>query len=133
MAPITAPSELPPAPLPEVTVLSGGERVKFWRASAPVLDTPAMDKVTGWMHGQLIFDDTPLSEAAAEFNRYSPVRINVNSPEAGAIRVGGVFRIGDSASFARAVAESHHLTLVSRGEEIVLESSQTNGHGVTIE
>jgi len=48
--------------------------------------------------GQLIFEDTPLAEAVAEFNRYSAFRIRLDSEQVGAIRVGGTFRIGDAAS-----------------------------------
>ena len=84
------------------------------------LDLPSMDRATGWMRGQVIFDHTTLSEAVAELNRYgSPLRLLVE-PSAAQIKVGGSFRIGDSESFARAVAETYNLSLTRRGNQLIL-------------
>jgi ferric-dicitrate binding protein FerR (iron transport regulator) len=71
-----------------------------------------------------IFDHTSLREVVAEFNRYNTVQIAVASQEAGQIPVGGVFRIGDSTSFARAVAESHSLRVITHHNELVLEPAE---------
>ncbi|HEY6923722.1 MAG TPA: FecR domain-containing protein [Steroidobacteraceae bacterium] len=108
------------APPPKAEILSPGERLRVHRHAPPTLDSPSIDKVTGWMRGQLIFDHTPLLEAIAEFNRYSPSKIAVASQQVGAIPVGGIFRISDSKSFARAVAETYNLHLTIDGSEIVL-------------
>jgi len=107
---------------PDIEILKPGERLRVRKHSRPMLDSPSLEKVTGWMRGQLIFDHTPLREAVAEFNRYSSTKITVASPDAGAIPVGGIFRIGDSKSFARAVAETYNLHLILRGSEVVLDS-----------
>jgi len=118
------PVEIPDAQvLPKVEILGPGERLRVHRHAPATLDSPAMDKVTGWMRGQLIFDHTPLREAVAEFNRYSAMKIAVASPEAGAIPVGGIFRISDSKSFARAVAETYNLHMTLHGSEIVLDEA----------
>jgi transmembrane sensor len=109
-------------PAPEVKVLSPGERLRVRKHKTATLDTPSIDKVTGWMRGQLIFDHTPLIEAVAEFNRYSALKITVASPEAATIPVGGIFRLSDSKSFARAVAETYNLRLTSQGSELILNS-----------
>jgi transmembrane sensor len=110
-------------PPPKVEILSPGERLRVHRHAPATLDSPSIDKVTGWMRGQLIFDHTPLREAIAEFNRYSPLKIAVASSQAGAIPVGGIFRISDSKSFARAVAETYNLQMNLRGSEIVLDDA----------
>jgi len=107
---------------PDIEILNPGERLRVRKHSRPTLDSPSLEKVTGWMRGQLIFDHTPLREAVAEFNRYSATKITVASPDAAAIPVGGIFRIGDSKSFARAVAETYNLQLILRGSEVVLDS-----------
>jgi transmembrane sensor len=124
VAPLTAADALPSKPTPEVTLLSAGKRLKAAQHAPPAIDSPSIDKETAWMRGQLIFDSTPLREAAAEFNRYNALQIKIASTEAGAIPVGGVFRTGDSASFAAAVAQAHNLQLVTRENELVLESIQ---------
>ena len=109
---------------PGVTVLNAGQRLRARPKAKPAVDTPSIDKATGWMRGQLIFDHTPLSEAASEFSRYNKVKIRVASPEAAAIPIGGIFRIGDSRSFARAVSASYDLTVTEDGNELVLEPAQ---------
>jgi transmembrane sensor len=82
--------------------------------------------VTAWQRGQLIFDDTSLSEAVAEFNRYGSNKIAIDGPAVGKIRVGGVFRIGDPASFAQAMANAHQLRIINRGRTILLTGEQPN-------
>jgi transmembrane sensor len=110
---------------PAATVLNAGQRLRTRPNARQTVDTPSIDKATGWMRGQLIFDHTPLSEAAAEFSRYNKIKITVASPEAAKIPIGGIFRIGDSKSFARAVAASYDLKVTAHGDELILEPAQT--------
>lgn len=122
VAPIDATNSAAGSPATsDVKILNPGERLRVHRHSRPAVDSPPIDKVTGWMRGQLIFDHTPLREAAAEFNRYSPNQITVTSSQAGAIPVGGIFRIGDAKSFARAVAQTYSLRLVLRDNQLILD------------
>lgn len=123
VAPLTDPDVLPAKALPEVTLLSPGERLRTRAAKRVTIEPASIDQSTGWMRGQLMFDDAPLREAADEFNRYSSVKIKIGSAEVAKIPVGGVFRLGDSTSFARAVAESHNLRLIAQGDELLLEST----------
>jgi transmembrane sensor len=109
----------------EAKVLNPGERLRVHRHAPPTLDSQPIEKATGWMRGQLIFDHTPLREAIAEFNRYSSLKITVASPEAGAIPVGGIFRISDSKSFARAVAETYNLRVTPHDSELVLDTAES--------
>jgi transmembrane sensor len=106
-----------------VTVLNAGQRLRARPHVRPTVETASVEKATGWMRGQLIFDHTPLGEAAAEFSRYNKIKVTVASPEAAAIPIGGIFRIGDSRSFARAVAASYDLKITVHGDELVLEST----------
>jgi transmembrane sensor len=108
----------------ETNVLSAGQRLQLNHAGTASVDVPALEKVTAWQRGQLIFEDTPLSEAVAEFNRYARSKIRLDSTELGKIRVGGTFRVGDLSSFARVVADSHDLEVIDRGEEVVLARIQ---------
>jgi transmembrane sensor len=108
----------------EVTVLSAGQRLRTRPNAEGTVDAPSIEKATGWMRGQLIFDHTPLREAAAEFSRYNRIKIKVASAEAAEIPIGGIFRIGDSRSFARAVAASYNLKVTVNGQELVLEPEQ---------
>ena len=108
------------ASAPKVTMLKSGQRLAVRRDARMTVDFPAMEPVIGWMRGQVIFDKTPLSEAAADLNRYSTLQITMASSLAN-ISIGGSFRVGESESFARAVAQSYHLRLVEREHEFHLE------------
>jgi transmembrane sensor len=127
VAPISAANTLATAPIPDVTLLSAGERAHVHRRAPITVDTPQIDRITGWMRGQLIFDHTPLAEAIAELNRYGVTHLSVESPETGRIPVSGTFRVSDSASFAQAAAQIYNLKLVRRDDELVLAPAQDFG------
>ena len=59
---------------------------------------------TGWRSGQLQFDDTPLAEAVAEFNRYNRRPIRLADARAGAMHVSGAFRTSGEPAFVGALA-----------------------------
>ena len=103
-----------------VRVLRPGERLRFADHSPETVDSPSIERVTAWRRGLLIFDDASLSEAAAEFNRYGPVKITIGDADIGKIRVGGVFKMGDPADFAQAVAGTHDLRIINRTGEIII-------------
>lgn len=101
-----------------------GERVRMPAAEAapgdtapqaPSVDRPSLELLTAWRRSEVVFDGTPLTEAIAEMNRYSPVPLVLvappGSPGQADRRVSGVFRTGDSERFARAVAALHGLSL----------------------
>lgn len=118
---------LPPDKLAGVTILKSGERLRLKSDGQTQVDLPSMERATGWMRGQVIFDHTTLSEAVAELNRYGPQLRLFVAPSAAQIKVGGSFRIGDSESFARAVAETYNLSLTRRRNQLILrrlDSSQ---------
>jgi transmembrane sensor len=118
--PLSAPNILPIEPGDAITLLSPGQRLRFAANKPDALDAPPIDKITAWQHGQLIFEDTSLRDAANEFNRYGKRRIEIDASVPGTIRVGGVFRIGDPDSFARAMGAAHQLRIIESREEIKL-------------
>ena len=120
VAPIGAADEIPQQPPADVKIMNAGQRLRLSKAGPTLVDTPSLQHVTAWQRGQLVFDSTPLLEAAAEFNRYSTLKITINDPQAATIRIGGAFRTGDALAFAQAMAESHHLQLTRHGRDIVL-------------
>lgn len=99
--------------------LQPGERLTIV-GHKPRLDTPVLDSAIAWRRGQVVLEDTPLSEAVDEMNRYSASRLEVEEPEAARLRVDGLFQAGDSASFAQVVALTYGLTVVERGDRILL-------------
>jgi len=100
--------------------LKPGDRVTFAEHEPPKVDHPSLDRETAWQHGQVILDHTPLAQAVAEMNRYSALELKIEDPVAARTEVTGIFRVGDSASFAQAVAETYHLQVSEHGAQIVL-------------
>lgn len=115
------PSSSTTSPLPNSEeILSPGQRLTFVEQKAPQVDQPSVAKVTAWRQGQVALDNMSLAEAMVEMNRYSVVKLVAESSEAAGVRVGGFFRMGDSASFARAVAATYGFEIIERPNEIVI-------------
>ncbi len=76
-----------------------GNRVSFSRDSVQAGGLP------DWLSGRLVFDDTPLSDAIREFNRYSSQPILLETPGLGKRRVSGVFRSDAADGFVEALHE----------------------------
>jgi transmembrane sensor len=108
----------------ETFTLAPGQKLTFV-ASQSHLDTTSLENATAWRRGQIILDDTPLSAAIAELNRYSKVKLIVERPELQDIRVTGLFQTGDSSSFAHAVAQTYGLSVEERDDAIVLGGAST--------
>jgi transmembrane sensor len=119
IAPLAAPDLLPVAPI-DAILLNPGQRLRIATNSPDSVDFPAIDKVTAWQHGQLIFEDTSLRDAANEFNRYGRRRLTIDPSVSEKLRVGGVFRIGDPDSFARAMANAYQLHIIESTDDIKL-------------
>lgn len=98
----SAASDVPPV-LTQVE-LSPGEQA----AIAPVGIVPTAEpvdigRVTAWREGKVSFRNTPLAEAVAEMNRYSPEPIILGDDALADLRVSGVFRVSNSDHFVNAL------------------------------
>ena len=78
-----------------------GEQVRAADGSLPILASVDVDRTTGWLRRRMAFNDALLGEVVTEFNRYSQVPIEVESPAISALRVSGVLSIDDTPSFVR--------------------------------
>lgn len=67
-----------------------------------VVDHPTstqMDESLSWRSGYLVFHESPLAEAIAEFNRYTTRPIVIDDPTLATLKIGGRFRFTDSEAF----------------------------------
>jgi transmembrane sensor len=67
-----------------------------------------VERSLAWRDGTLQFDDTPLSDAAAEFNRYNQHKIIVTG-KASTIPIGGSFKPSNVKAFARLLHDAYGL------------------------
>jgi len=88
----------------EIRRLTPGERMALVGETVAAIDRPRATAVGAWHSGRTVFEDTRLSEAVAEMNRYSPVGVVLQGRDLGDKRISGVYRNGDSIAFANTVA-----------------------------
>jgi len=107
-----------------------GERIVIDAQGFGHRDRPTLAPLLAWQTGQAIFEDGRLSDAAAEMNRYSNVKLVIPDAETGELRVSGIYAVGDNIAFANSVARLLPVKLV-QGEgriAIVLDKGrQTRG------
>jgi transmembrane sensor len=116
-------SENGAAPQQAPQILVPGQRLVISRYQAPAVDRPELSRITAWERGRVEFDATPLQDAAGEMNRYTASRIIVPDGEIAQLRIGGVFRAGDSDEFVKIVTAAFGLRAERNGADIVLSQS----------
>lgn len=80
-----------------------------------------------WRDGYVAFHGTPLADAVREFNRYNARKIVIADPSLDSLRVGGNFRLDNSAGFVRLMQEIFPVHAEPRAGDIVL-SRRSPGH-----
>ena len=105
------------------TVSAGAMAVTAGASTLVVQNAP--ERVTdslAWRAGMLKFDQAPLADVAAEFNRYNRRQILVTDPAAASIRIGGVFQASNVDAFARLLHDAYGLQVASHSNEIKISS-----------
>jgi transmembrane sensor len=77
--------------------------------------TLAVNAIAPWRDGRLSFDQTPLSSAIAEFERYGRTGLVVHEPALAAMPVGGSYNLKQWQGFAEALPQVLPVRLVQRG------------------
>ena len=83
-------------------------------------DAAEVTRRLAWKERKLVFVDHPLSEAVADFNRYSTVPIVLADPSLGARRLVGTYSIDSPHLFAQAVSAFMNLPLTITPTQIVI-------------
>jgi transmembrane sensor len=113
-----------PATAGSTVTLMPGQRAVFVADRLTALDQPDLQKTLAWQQREVAFDDTPLLDAIEDMNRYSTVPLALDGVPAGQMRVTGLFRAGDSRSFAQAVGTVYGLRVIEEDRRIVLSGAR---------
>lgn len=76
-----------------------------------------VENALAWRDGMLTFNLVPLSEAAAEFNRYNRRQLVID-PSAAGIPIGGTFQASNVDAFARLLHDAYALNTEQDGDRI---------------
>lgn len=81
------------------------------------------EELLSWRSGYLIFDETALADAVAEFNRYNIRKIYIEDPRVAAIRINGKFRATNAQAFIRVLHDGFGIQARDAEEQIVLSAN----------
>ena len=73
---------------------------------------------TAWTQHNLVFDSSPLTEVAEEFNRYNRRPLVITDPEIAAMRISGLFSSADPALFVKFLRAQPELHVEETDREI---------------
>jgi len=126
----------PPVALPakprftEATEMKAGSKLVAAQDRNWTLDKVDSKKAVSWMDGELIFEDRPLSEAAAELNRYSAKKIVIRDPAIAGSPIVSVVKAGDVEGFVRVVTTAGFARVISDNDrEVELAAPEKNSEG----
>ncbi|PEQ11769.1 hypothetical protein B2G71_15065 [Novosphingobium sp. PC22D] len=74
----------------------------------------------GWREGLLVFDQTTLEEAVAEFNRYNGRQLVIADPAVAAIRIGGRLQARNVDGFTRLLERIYGLKVETDGNLVTI-------------
>jgi transmembrane sensor len=104
------------------TVLTEGTEAWSSRANVRIdrVSQVQIEQLLSWRTGHLIFHDTTLADAVADFNRYSARKITIADPSIAGIRIGGDFRAGDIDAFLWLLEDGFPIRVERLSERVVL-------------
>jgi len=107
-----------------VTLLPAGSSALATAAGVLVRDGSIADaeRALDWRRGYLVFLDTPLAVAVAEFNRYNRRPLVIGDAAAAQLRIGGSFRWSNAEVFANLLEQALPVRAERESERIVLYS-----------
>ena len=99
-------------------LLSAGEQLTLLphTATKPTLaDTVA---ATAWVQKRLIFEETPLSEVAEEFNRYNRRPLAIDDPALQTLKISGVYSSIDPASLINFLRSQGSIQVIETEDQV---------------
>jgi transmembrane sensor len=106
----------------DVALISAGGVAVAGAAGVLVQDKSLSDaeERLSWRQGIVVFRETLLSDAVAEFNRYNTRQIYIEDPALGSMRIGGHFRTRNAEGFVRLLAEAFPIRVEENASRIIL-------------
>jgi transmembrane sensor len=93
------PPATPISSLPDAVSLPRGQQLLVGRNSISKPRAVDIEQAGAWLQRRIVFEDSPLRQVLAEFNRYSSVSLQVADQSLGDLKITGSFSAYDLASF----------------------------------
>jgi transmembrane sensor len=84
---------------------------------------PEAEAILSWRSGFLVFHDTPLKDAVAQFNRYNTRKILIDDPNVANLRIGGNFKSTNSEAFVRLIESGLPIRAEHQDGRIILRAN----------
>jgi len=99
-------------------VLSAGERLTVlpYTVTKPTRADPSV--ATAWLQKRLIFEETPLSEVAEEFNRYNRRPLSIEDRDLRLLKISGVYSSTDPASLINFLRSQSSIQVVETDKNV---------------
>lgn len=106
------------APPHDGVLLAAGQRVAVDAAGrwSPVSPVPTAG-IAPWRDGRITFDNVPLAQALAEFERYGPTQLVVHDPAVAALRLTGTFDPRQLGSFRQSLPKVLPVRFIDAGPQ----------------
>ncbi|GAA0673228.1 transmembrane sensor [Sphingomonas insulae] len=78
------------------------------------------EALTAWRDGRVVFDDTTLGDAVAEFNRYSSLPMRIEDPAIARLKIGGSFRTDEGPAFVALLHRAYGVRVSRTGDAVIL-------------
>jgi transmembrane sensor len=104
------------------TQLAAGSQARTAQAAVLVDQPPPMEveQLLSWRTGYIVFRDTSLADAVADFNRYTTRKIVIEDPAIANIRIGGNFRSDNADAFLSLIQNGFPIHVEQHTDRIVL-------------
>lgn len=107
--------------LDDAKIAAGGvARAKATRVAVEQRSLPEVEELLSWRSGFLVFHETPLAEAVAEFNRYNKRQVVIRDASVAALKVSGNFKATYLDSFVGLLEEAFPVEVERQDRRIVL-------------
>jgi len=99
-------------------VLSAGEQLTVLPHTVTKPTRTDTSVATAWVQKRLIFEETPLSDVAEEFNRYNRRPLTIDDSELEKLRISGVYSSTDPASLINFLRSQNSIQVVETEKQV---------------
>jgi transmembrane sensor len=107
-------------------ILSAGEQLTVSPHTVTKPTRTDTQVATAWVQKRLIFEETPLSDVAEEFNRYSRRPLSIDDEELQKVKISGIYSSTDPASLINFLRSQPSIQIVETENQVRVVRRETH-------